>query len=54
MANERRDHEEQTESSAGQEPVKNEADISEADRKEKLNRVKDDELTDDRFQATDN
>jgi hypothetical protein len=53
MANERRDHEEQTEPSAEQEQVSNDADISQADRKD-LDKVKNDEWTDDRFQATDN
>ena len=53
MANERRDDEEQTEPSAEQEQVRNDADISQPDGEE-LDKVKDDEWMDDRFQATDN
>ena len=53
MANERRDDEEQIEPSAEAEQVRNDADTSPADREDR-DKVKDDELMDDRFQATDN
>ena len=52
MAN-KRDDEEQMERSAEVEQVGNDADISPAD-PEDPEKVKDDELRDDRFQATDN
>ena len=53
MANERRDDEDQLEPSAEVEQVRNEDDIRPAD-PEDLEKVKDDEEIDDRFQATDN
>ena len=53
MANDRLNHEEQTEPSAEQEQVKNDTDISSANG-EDLDKVKDDEWIGDRFQATDN
>jgi hypothetical protein len=52
MANER-DDEDQTEPSAEVEQVRNDADKSPED-SEDLEKVKDDEWMDDRFQATDN
>jgi hypothetical protein len=53
MANERRDDDEQIEPSAEVERVRNDADTSPADR-EDLDRAKEEEWMDDRFQATDN
>ena len=53
MANERRDDEDPIEPSAGLEQVRNDADADPADPEDR-NKIKDDELRDDRFQATDN
>lgn len=53
MANERRDDEDQIEPSAELEQVRNDAHVDPAHRAD-LEKVKDDELMDDRFQATDN
>ena len=53
MANERRDDEDQMEPATEAEQVRNDADDSPSD-PEDLDQVEDDELRDDRFQATDN
>jgi hypothetical protein len=53
MANDRRDDDEQIEPSAEVEQVRNDADTSPADR-EDLDKAKEEEWMDDRFQATDN
>ena len=53
MANDQRDSDEQTEPSAEVKQVRNDADPSPADR-EDLDKAKEEEWIDDRFQATDN
>ena len=53
MANDRRDDDEQIEPSADVARVRNDADSRPADR-EDLDRTKEEEWMDDRFQATDN
>jgi hypothetical protein len=53
MANDRRDDDEQIEPSTEAEQVRDDADTSPADRADKDKAIED-ELLDDRFQATDN